>query len=148
EDGRDFECGVGQKLPDGPYAGHCFHPEGGGRGWRDFKSALGLLFTDGAQVVGRDARSAIVVTNRHRREIATDAWAAMIAANDPVKFFRHGNAIAEIRKHEEFDYPLIRHLATAALAGRLDRMADFVRLSEDHERPARPPRDVVEDMQA
>ncbi len=41
-DGRDYECGVGQKLPDGPYAGHCFHPEGAGKGWQDFKVALGL----------------------------------------------------------------------------------------------------------
>lgn len=42
DDGRDYECGVGQTLPDGPYAGHCFHPEGQGKGWREFKEALGL----------------------------------------------------------------------------------------------------------
>ncbi len=42
DDGGPFECGVGQTLPDGPYAGHCFHPEGAGRGWQDFKRALGL----------------------------------------------------------------------------------------------------------
>ena len=41
-DGRDFECGIGQKLPDGAYSGHCFHPEGQGRGWQDFKRALGI----------------------------------------------------------------------------------------------------------
>ncbi len=42
DDGRDFECGVGQKLPDGPYAGKCSHPEGNGKGWRDWKTALSL----------------------------------------------------------------------------------------------------------
>jgi len=42
DDGRPFECGVGQKLPDGPYAGHCFHPEGQGKGWQEFSTALGL----------------------------------------------------------------------------------------------------------
>ena len=31
DDGRPFECGVGQRLPDGPFAGHCFHPEGQGQ---------------------------------------------------------------------------------------------------------------------
>ena len=41
-DGRNYECGVGQKLPDGPYAGKCFHPEGAGKGWQEFKQALGL----------------------------------------------------------------------------------------------------------
>jgi len=46
DDGRPFECGVGQKLPDGAYAGHCFHPEGVGRGWREFKQALGLGRSD------------------------------------------------------------------------------------------------------
>ncbi len=56
-DGRSFECGVGQKLPDGPYAGHCFHPEGKDRGWQDFKRALGLdarLHHDPAVVSGPD----------------------------------------------------------------------------------------------
>jgi putative DNA primase/helicase len=42
DDGRDYECGVGQKLPDGTYAGHCFHPEGRGKGWQEWKRALGL----------------------------------------------------------------------------------------------------------
>jgi len=43
EDGKDFECGVGQKLPDGPYAGHGFHPECNDKGWQDWKRALDLL---------------------------------------------------------------------------------------------------------
>jgi hypothetical protein len=42
DDGRPFECGVGQKLPDGAFAGHCFHPEGKDKSWHDFKLALGL----------------------------------------------------------------------------------------------------------
>jgi putative DNA primase/helicase len=51
DDGRDFECGVGQTLPNGPFAGHCFHPEGIGRGWKDFKVALGLdLHRDGPTI--------------------------------------------------------------------------------------------------
>ncbi|HXH21598.1 MAG TPA: hypothetical protein VNN10_06180 [Dehalococcoidia bacterium] len=41
-DGRDFECGVGQNLSSGAYAGHCFHPEGAGKGWQEWKAALGL----------------------------------------------------------------------------------------------------------
>ncbi len=42
DDGKDFECGVGQRLPDGPLAGKCFHPEGTGKGWREWKEALDI----------------------------------------------------------------------------------------------------------
>ena len=41
---------MGQKLPDGQYAGHCFHPEGTGKGWREWKEALDLS-------VGRDGQN-------------------------------------------------------------------------------------------
>ncbi|MBI4498626.1 MAG: hypothetical protein HY689_12080 [Chloroflexi bacterium] len=41
-DGPEFECGVGQKLPDGPFAAHCFHNRGAGTGWQEWKEALGL----------------------------------------------------------------------------------------------------------
>lgn len=42
EDGPPFECGVGQQLPDGAYAGHCFHNRGAGKTWHEFKEALDL----------------------------------------------------------------------------------------------------------
>jgi len=41
-DGRQFECGVGQLLPDGSLAGKCFHPEGDRMGWQEWKAALGI----------------------------------------------------------------------------------------------------------
>ena len=44
-----FECGVGQKLPDGPYAGKCFHAETEPRGWQEWKVALGLTFSKNGQ---------------------------------------------------------------------------------------------------
>ncbi|MHB8870283.1 MAG: DNA primase family protein [Thermoleophilia bacterium] len=64
-DGRDYECGVGQKLPEGPYAGHCFHPEGQGRGWQEWKRALDLA-------VGRDRHDRVMVTNRNGDEDPSD----------------------------------------------------------------------------
>ncbi len=148
EDGRDFECGVGQTLPDGPYAGHCFHPEGQGRGWQDFKRALGLGPANiGAPSSKPGSRPQIVVTNRHLRDIAHDAWDALIASNDPVRFFRHGNSVAEIATHDD-GAASIRHLGTAGLSGRIDRCADFLKITRAGHQPARPPRDVVEDMEA
>jgi putative DNA primase/helicase len=50
DDGPDFECGVGQRLLDGLFAGHCFHPEGAGKGWQDWKAVLGLRFSNPAVV--------------------------------------------------------------------------------------------------
>jgi hypothetical protein len=153
DDGRPFECGVGQKLPDGPYAGHCFHPEGLERGWQDFKRALGLKVGGEAPIIhdpateGAGGRPRIVVTNRYRREIVEDSWRALLAANDPVRFFRHGNGGAEIDTNEDGS-ACIQHLTTAGLAGRLDRCADFIKLTQTGQHPARPPRDVVEDMEA
>lgn len=93
---------------------------------------------DPAMVCGVQ-RPEIMITNRHRRDIAGDAWEALVAANDPVRFFRHGNSVAEVRKHDK-SYPVVRHLGSAGLGGRLDRCADFVKWTDEGDRPARPPR--------
>lgn len=153
DDGQPFECGVGQTLPDGPYAGHCFHPEGDGKGWHDFKRALGL---DGASG-GRDTHDPAMVSpkglpqictsDRFRKSIAQDAWSALTASNDPVRFFRHGRGIAELVRDDD-DRLLISHLSLPALAGHVDRCADFVKATKTGLMPARPPRDVIEDMDA
>jgi len=50
DDGQDFECGVGQRLPGGPLAGKCFHPEGTGKGWREWKAALGIQISSSTVV--------------------------------------------------------------------------------------------------
>jgi len=70
DDGRPFECGVGQTLPDGPYAGHCFHPEGDGKGWHDFRPALGLDAGAGA----RDSHDPAMVSGQDENDAPlTDA---------------------------------------------------------------------------
>ena len=56
EDGADYECGVGQKLPDGAMAGHCFHPEGKEKHWQDWKQALGLDLRPRGDGVSGDTR--------------------------------------------------------------------------------------------
>jgi hypothetical protein len=42
DDDRGGDCGVGEDA-DGKGMGHCFHSRGAGRGWQDFKAALGLV---------------------------------------------------------------------------------------------------------
>lgn len=41
------DCGVGEK-PDGMAMGHCFHNRGAGKGWQEFRAALGLAVGAGA----------------------------------------------------------------------------------------------------
>ncbi len=71
--GGPFECGVGQTLPDGPYAGHCFHNRGAGKGWQDFKRALRLS-------VGRGHDPAIVSPGAEHEFPRTDAGNAELFA--------------------------------------------------------------------
>lgn len=81
DDGRDYECGVGQKLPDGAYAGHCFHPEGAGKGWQEWKRALGLA-------VGRDHHNRAMVTTQNE-DVSTPVFPRTDAGNG--ELFAHLN---------------------------------------------------------
>jgi len=75
DDGDDFECGVGQKLPDGPYAGHCFHPEGDGKSWHEWKEGLGLRVGTERQDPPRSGRSSSSAEAQEERRL-TDTWNA------------------------------------------------------------------------
>jgi len=152
EDGRDFECGVGQKLPDGPFAGHCFHPQGQGKGWQDFKEALGL----GRRSAPRSATEEeaglpdIMTTSRWLGEIVNDGWAAVGAANEPPQFFRHGPDPAVLDDDPERGLQ-ISHLNLVTLRARLDQVARWWKLGPGDPPqwiPARPPKDVCETMLA
>jgi len=145
EDGRDFECGVGQKLPDGPFAGHGFHPECSDKGWRVWKEALGL--SQSRQNARTTGQAVIQVNNRSLHEVAEDAWSALRRANSPVRFFRHAGAFAEIRLSDE-GRPEIVHLDLPALRGRLDRCAAWIRVTSQGSQVVAPARPLVEDMLA
>ena len=65
-----FECGVGQKLPDGPYAGKCFHAETEPRGWQEWKVALGLTFSkDGQSLNPKDKNGPFPLTDAGNAEL-------------------------------------------------------------------------------
>jgi hypothetical protein len=98
-------------------------------------------------VVSGQNRPRIITTNRHLHQLAEEGWEALLNCNEPPVLFQHGGAIAEVACCDD-GYPRIAHLGLAALKGKLDRAADWVRLTDDGDKPARPPRDVVEDMDA
>ena len=149
DDGRPFECGVGQKLPDGPFAGHCFHPEGQGKFWHDWKSALNLSFGKPAGSASSNGHlPTIVVPGRHLRDIVRDCWSALTVGDRPPTLFNYGGTLAQIRRVD--GAIKVEALSITALKGRLDRVANFMKWSKPDNSlsPVRPPNDVVEDMLA
>lgn len=91
------------------------------------------------------ARPIIVVNGRHLHEIAGDAWQVLLDSNDPPWLFRHGRFIATVERDDD-ERPVIRQLGLVGLKGHLDRHATWVAQKRDQLLPARPPKDVVEDM--
>ncbi len=151
DDGRPFECGVGQKLPDGHFAGHCFHPEGQGKSWRDWKAALNLSLGRFPHPASSNGHlPTIIVSGRHLRDIVCDSWEALILANDPPSLFEYGGTVAEVRRSDKHGPLKIDPLSPASLKGRLDRSANFMKWCKPDKSlsPARPPTDAVEDMLA
>lgn len=55
EDDGLHRCGVGQKLPDGPFAAKCFHNRGEGKGWQEFKATLSLNMGHNGATPGHNA---------------------------------------------------------------------------------------------
>ncbi len=52
--GTPFKCGLGQRLPDGPFLANCFHPAGKGKRWRDWAPLLGIEAPPAPSAVGLD----------------------------------------------------------------------------------------------
>jgi putative DNA primase/helicase len=94
-----------------------------------------------------EERPQIVTTNRHLHDIVNDAWDVIVRCNDPPVFFEHAGAIAEIGDADD-ERPVISHFSTAGFRGKLDRSADWMRETREGLTPARPPKDVIEDMEA
>ncbi len=100
-----------------------------------------------ASVTGTGQQPTIVVSDRHLHDIAADGWLALQRANVPVRSFVHGLDVAEVVR-DAGGRCSIKHMGVAALRGRLDRCADWQREAKGGLAPARPPKDVVEDMLA
>ncbi len=92
-----------------------------------------------------DVRPKILVSGRHMRDITAECLHLMLSANQPnPRFFRLGDVLVEVP--EGFDGIGSRHFTNTSLKGTLDRLANFVKIDKDDEKPARPPNDVVADI--
>ena len=87
----------------------------------------------------------IVITDKHLKDTSAEAIDALVRANgDSPTLFRYGDALARLRVDENGTQ--LEPLTRDSLRGRLDRVADWQKLTKDGYRPARPPMDVVRDI--
>jgi hypothetical protein len=139
---------------------HCSHAHCNDRGledvmdlWGDADSFCSGEFPpdkNGSQAAehtgsnGHD-RPTISVTDRHMRDITSDALLALEATdkNCPLLFSR-GNSVVRIRAGDAG--VSAEAMTNASLRGALDRVADFVSTHDKGDTPARPPPDVTADI--
>lgn len=88
----------------------------------------------------------ISVTDRHLREITSDALEALYHANDPPLVFRRSGVLTRVAVDER-GRPQAEALSEAALRGRMARVANFVRINPKGSMvPVPPPLDVTRDV--
>jgi putative DNA primase/helicase len=90
----------------------------------------------------------IVVNERYLRDLAEDSWQLLAATSDiSPQFFQFGSALCDLVSNANGVYPRI--LTLTSLRNRLDRLADYVSIDQrGDEHPARPRRDLLEDILA
>ena len=91
-------------------------------------------------------RPQVVARGRQLRDIVTDTWQAVLAANDPPRLFARGSVLVRV-KHDEAGARL-EALDEAATYGLLARVGDWVHVTEEGAQPVFPPHDVARDLLA
>ena len=87
----------------------------------------------------------IIVTDRHLRDITTDALDALYKANQPERIFRRSGILTRISVDEK-GRPFTEALGESAFRGYLERAANFIEIdSEGAPHPMPPPLAVVRD---
>jgi hypothetical protein len=89
----------------------------------------------------------IQVNNRHLRDVTADALEALQLANTPPEVFVRAGALVRVRE-DEHGTPQIQSMELNHVRGRLARVADFVRVTENGETKVNPPEVVVKDLMA
>lgn len=113
---------------------------------RDWEIAVREHARPALHVVGRNSsRPTIRVGARHLRDMTQDAITALLAANQPVpNVFQRGGELVRLRRDDRG--ARIQPMTAAAVRGRLARVADWVRPTDNGALPTAPPDDVVADL--
>jgi hypothetical protein len=153
--GDDSGTFVGQ-YQSGAKFFHCHHAHCEGRGFKAFAHAVmppssKVSITMNGHHKADKPKPQVIINGRHLNEVTTDAMNAVLGANDPPQIFVRTGAMARVVLDED-EVPEIQRLSEAALRGRMDRVAEFVRVNKDKESesvvPANPPKIMVEDAMA
>ena len=75
------------------------------------------------------------MTDRPLRESAADAWEGLTSANKPTFLFRRGRLMVDVVQDDQ-GHPILRVVDRPTLKGYLDRIADFVKRTDQGEKPA------------
>jgi hypothetical protein len=154
-DGDDSGTFVGE-YPSGAKFFHCHHAHCEGRDFKAFAHAVmppssKVSITMNGHHKADKPKPQVIINGRHLNEVTTDAMNAVLGANDPPQIFVRTGAMARVVLDED-EVPEIQRLSEAALRGRMDRVAEFVRVNKDKESesvvPANPPKIMVEDAMA
>src|SRR5882724_11894363 len=94
------------------------------------------------------ARRSIIVNNSQLREVTADALKALIDANDPPVVFKRGGGLLVRVRCDERGTPSIQVMSEPVLRGRLARVADWFKVTQQGNRPTPPPGPVVQDILA
>jgi hypothetical protein len=97
-----------------------------------------------------DALPDIIVNHRQLREITGSAWDALIAGNDPLRLFRRGDEVVQLRGAEDGRLPYLDPMDRDTMRGRLARVANWYKtkknsMGKDIFEDVTPPQDVATD---
>lgn len=136
--------------PDVPEKGDAYDYIAAGHPAEDVQAVLDAapLYEGEAEPEPEQALPEIITTGRHLRDITTDALSALYKGNIPPHIFRRSGALTRISTDEKWR-PFTETLSESALRGKLDRAANFMRISEKGEsHPITPPLDVTRDVES
>ena len=123
-----------------------------GRDWNpDDKDMFKKALEETADFSGIDLKAykcpKISATNHNLPEVSSEAWKALIDANDPPYLFRHSNGIVRLEKDfESRHYP--KKLDKDGFIHELARAADWYKMNDQKQIPEYPPERVAKDMLA
>jgi hypothetical protein len=85
-------------------------------------------------------------------QVTDECWAALQAANNPPRYFRHGGLPSRIETDDQ-GAPIVREMTAERLRHEMSRVAAWKKRSQNQdgswsESPARPPVDVMKDLLA
>ncbi|MDQ3784413.1 MAG: hypothetical protein M3360_05975 [Actinomycetota bacterium] len=119
-----------------------------GRPWVEVKKNKPALPGNGQSAAGEQDKPQLDAGDQELERISSAAWTALRDSNNPtVRIVRVGGVPSRLQAEDD-GAPAVKTLTTLRLRQEMASCADWYRLTKDGSQPAKPPRDVVENMLA